>query len=268
MAPSIADLPNALDRRAEIAGRLDGKRIAVFLDYDGTLTPIVERPDLAVLSGEMREVVRALARRCTVAIVSGRDREDVEKLVGLDELIYAGDHGFDISGPAGLTIRRQEGAGFDDLLDDVKARLHRELDGIDGVLIEPKKSSAAVHYRLVDPAHHARVGAVVDGILADHPELRVTPGKMVHEIQPKLDWDKGRAVLWLLEALDLDTPDVVPIYLGDDVTDEDAFRALSGRGLGIYVGESEEPAAERPSAADYIVADTAAAGRFLETLGV
>ncbi len=152
-------------------------------------------------------------------------------------------------------------------MDDVKGRLHRELDGVEGVLIEPKMSSAAVHYRLVAEADHGRVQAVVEAILADHAELRVTPGKMVYEIQPKLDWDKGRAVLWLLEALELDSPDVVPLYLGDDVTDEDAFRALSGRGLGIYVGESEEPAAERPSAADYIVADTAAAGRFLETLG-
>ncbi len=267
MTKTISELPDALEHRDEIARRLAGKRLAVFLDYDGTLTPIVARPDLAVLSDAMRQVVRDLAGRCTVAIVSGRDREDVQKLVALDQLIYAGDHGFDISGPAGLSIRKDAGADFADLMDDVKGRLHRELDGVEGVLIEPKMSSAAVHYRLVAEADHGRVQAVVEAILADHAELRVTPGKMVYEIQPKLDWDKGRAVLWLLEALELDSPDVVPLYLGDDVTDEDAFRALSGRGLGIYVGESEEPAAERPSAADYIVADTAAAGRFLETLG-
>lgn len=267
MTKTISELPDALEHGDEIARRLAGKRLAVFLDYDGTLTPIVARPDLAVLSDAMRQVVRDLAGRCTVAIVSGRDREDVQKLVALDQLIYAGDHGFDISGPAGLSIRKDAGAGFADLMDDVKGRLHRELDGVEGVLIEPKMSSAAVHYRLVAEADHGRVQAVVEAILADHAELRVTPGKMVYEIQPKLDWDKGRAVLWLLEALELDSPDVVPLYLGDDVTDEDAFRALSGRGLGIYVGDRDQPAAERPSAADYIVADTAAAGRFLETLG-
>ncbi len=110
MTKTISELPDALEHRDEIARRLAGKRLAVFLDYDGTLTPIVARPDLAVLSEAMRQVVRDLAGRCTVAIVSGRDREDVQKLVALDQLIYAGDHGFDISGPAGLSIRKDAGA--------------------------------------------------------------------------------------------------------------------------------------------------------------
>ena len=71
----------------------------------------------------------------------------------------------------------------------------------------------------------------------------MTPGKMVYELQPKLDWDKGRAVLYLIDALGLDGDDVVPLYLGDDITDEDAFRALAGRGIGIFVGSQTIPSA-------------------------
>jgi len=267
MSRNIVDLPCALERRAEIAERVKGKRIAVFLDYDGTLTPIVDRPDLAVLSDTMRATVRALGERCPVAIISGRDRPDVEKLVGLDNLIYAGSHGFDISGPGGQAIQRTEGADFRDLLDEVIECLHADLDGIAGALIEPKRSSVAVHYRLVPPADVPAVESAVKRIVADHPELRVMAGKMVHEIQPRLDWDKGKAVLWLLEALHLDGDDVIPFYLGDDVTDEDAFRALEGRGIGVFVGDSSNPEANHPTMADYVVRDPEKARRFLDALG-
>jgi trehalose 6-phosphate phosphatase len=118
--------------------------------------------------------------------------------------------------------------------------VHEEADPIEGSLVEPKKASVALHYRLVADADRPRIAAIVDRLLADHPdELKVTPGKMVYEIQPKLEWE-GKAVLYLLKALDLDD-DVVPLYLGDDVTDEDAFRALSGKGIGIFVGRADDP---------------------------
>ncbi len=267
MTKNISDLPTALDNLDQLEARLAGRTPAVFLDYDGTLTPIVERPELAVLSDSMRRIVSALAERCPVAVVSGRDRPDVEKLVGIDNLIFAGSHGFDIKVPGGENIAREEGVEFVETLDAVKARLHRELDGIEGSLIEPKKSSVAVHYRLVAPYEQGRIKASVDAILADHDTLRVTPGKMVYEIQPKLDWHKGKAVLWLLEALDLNGPEVVPLYFGDDITDEDAFRALEDRGIGVYVvGDTEEAQADRPTAADYKVEDTEAVSALLDAL--
>ena len=196
-----------------------------------------------------------------------RDRPDVEKLVGIDNLIFAGSHGFDIMVPGGKAITRDEGAEFAGVLDDVKARLHREVDPIEGSLIEPKKSSVAVHYRLVAEADQPKVKAVVDAILAEHDNLKVTPGKMVFEIQPKLDWHKGKAVLWLLEALELDSHDVIPMFFGDDITDEDAFNALAGRGIGIFVGgATAEAKKDRPTAADYMVADPDEAGTLLDTL--
>ena len=268
MARCIGDLPHALTDGDELVRRLAGRRPAVFLDYDGTLTPIVDRPEDAVISDSMREAVRELARRCTVCVVSGRDRRVVQELMGIDDLIVAGSHGFDIWSPAGGEIQREDGAGFADLLDRVKERLREETSSIEGALIEPKKTSVAAHYRLVSEEERPKVKEIVDTILAEYPDgLKVTPGKMVYEIQPRLDWDKGKAVLYLLEALDLERDDVVPMYLGDDITDEDAFEALAGRGIGIFVGRADDPeVAGRTTSADYGLRTVEEVERFLSTL--
>lgn len=245
----------------EVARLLDGRRPVVFLDYDGTLTPIVERPDLAVLSDAMRASVRRLAGLCPVAVVSGRDRADVARLVGLDDLAYAGSHGFDISGPGGLRIEHEQGAAFSAAVERAAERLEAGLDGIEGALVEPKRFAVAVHYRQVAPDDVPAVDQAVAAVLDAVPELRRTDGKKVIELRPRFDWDKGKAVLWLLDALDLDRSGSVPLYLGDDTTDEDAFRALSGRGIGILVGPPE-----RETAAEWMLEDPEAVGRFLETL--
>jgi trehalose 6-phosphate phosphatase len=268
MAKQIGDLPHALKDSDELAQRLAGKRPAVFLDYDGTLTPIVDRPEDAIISDSMRDAVRGLAKRCPVCVVSGRDRRVVQELMGIDDLIVAGSHGFDIWSPSGGSIQREEGAGFGDLLEEVKTRLRKETGPIDGALVEPKSVSVAVHYRLVSEEERPKVKEIVDAVLAERPdELKVTPGKMVYEIQPKIDWDKGKAVLYLLEALDLDGDDVVPMYLGDDITDEHAFEALAGRGIGIFVGRAEDPeVAGRTTAADYGLHTVEEVERFLDTL--
>src|SRR2546423_14335624 len=235
MARQIGDLPHALGESEALAQRFVGKQPVVFLDYDGTLTPIRDRPQDAVISDSMREAVRRLAQRVPVVVVSGRDCKVLQELMGLDNLIVAGDHGFDIWSPTGRSIQREEGASFQGLLREVEAKLRAQLAHIPGALVEPKKSSVAAHFRLVAQEQRPRVKKIVDTILSEHPqELKVTPGKMVFEIQPRLDWDKGKAVLYLLKALNLDRDDVVPVYLGDDITDEDAFRALAGRGIGIF----------------------------------
>jgi trehalose 6-phosphate phosphatase len=261
---AVSELPDALAKREELAGRLVGRRPAVFCDYDGTLTPIVDRPQDARISPSMREAVRGLAARCSVCVVSGRDRRVVQELMGVDDLVVAGSHGFEIWSPRG-TVRREEGAGSPDLLRAVETRLRQRLAGVDGVLLEPKSVSVAVHYRLVAEEERPRVRAAVDEVLAEHPEkLKVTPGKLVYEIQPRVDWDKGRAVLYLLGALGLDTGDVMPLYLGDDVTDEDAFRALAGRGIGIFVGRAGDPEiAGRTTCAEYVLVDVDEVRRFL-----
>ena len=271
MAKQIGDLPHALEEGEELDQRLSGKRSAVFLDYDGTLTPIVDRPEDAIISESMREAVSGLAERCPVCVVSGRDRPVVQDLMGLNHLIVAGSHGFDIWSPDEGKIQHEAGQGTEELLDGVKARLDEEAGPIEGAMVEPKSVSVAVHYRLVAEEERSKIKEIVDRLLAEHPdELKVTPGKMVYEIQPKIDWDKGKAVLYLLEALDLDRDDVVPMYLGDDVTDEHAFEALAGaspRGIGVFVGRADDPeVAGRTTSADYILHTIGEVERFLDTL--
>lgn len=263
---SVADLPNALAPESGLAHRLGDRPPAVFLDYDGTLTPIVERPEDAVISSEMRETVRRLAQRCTVCVVSGRDRAVVQDLMGVYDLVVAGSHGFDIWSPEQGTIEHSAASGFEDLLADVTGQLREALSSVEGAVIEPKRASVAAHYRLAGDDGRRQVHATVEDLLARHPdELKVTPGKMVYEIQPRLEWDKGRAVLHLLDVLDLER-DAVPLYIGDDVTDEHAFQALAGRGLGIIVAGADEDRG-RDTAADFVLESVDEVQRLLESLG-
>jgi trehalose 6-phosphate phosphatase len=262
----IAELPDALEADGELARELHGRRPAVFLDYDGVLTPIVDRPEDAKMSDGMRDTVRELAGRCSVCVVSGRDREVVQQLMGVDDLVVAGSHGFDIWDPGSGTLEHEASQGFEELLEGVTARVKEEAGRFDGTAVEEKKASVAIHYRQVPSEHHEEIGRFVEAILGDHPdELKVTPGKMVYELQPKLDWHKGRAVLHLIDVLGLDSEDVAPVYLGDDVTDEDAFRALAGgRGVGIFVGDAEDPeVAGRTTAARFVLHSVDDVERFL-----
>jgi len=253
--------PCALANLARIRERLSGRRPAVFLDYDGTLTPIVERPELAVLAPGMRTCLGRLAGRAPVTIVSGRGRADLESLVGLDGLIYAGAHGFDISGPGGSAIRHELGRDYEARLAEAAARISRRLRDVKGVLVEDKKQAVAIHYRCVAPDEVDRVERVVGEVVSAADGLRRTGGKMVFELRPDIDWDKGRAVLWLLDRLGLGGAEVLPIYIGDDLTDFDAFRAVAGRGLSLFVAEAP---AKAP--ADYRLADPGEVRGFLEWL--
>jgi trehalose-phosphatase len=251
-------LPSALEHFEEIAGHGD-RRLVIFLDYDGTLTPIVSRPDQAVLMDSVRAILSKLAAKMPVAILSGRELKDVRKRVAIDGIVYAGSHGFDIAGPRGL--HRQEATEFLAVLDAAEKELREKLAGIAGALIERKRFSIAAHYRNINESDFPKMERVFSEIAAQHRELRRIDGKKVYELLPNIDWDKGKAVLWLLEHLGLERPNARPIYIGDDRTDEDAFRALEQRGIGILV--SEEP---RPSAASYSLANPSEVERFLGKL--
>jgi len=252
-------IPSALEHVQEIAGR--SGRVAVFLDYDGTLTPIVSQPENAWLSDSMRQTLQELAAQTPVAILSGRDLDDVRQRAGIDDIVYAGSHGFDIAGPHGL--RRQMATEFLPKLDTVENELHKRLDGISGALVERKRFSIAAHYRNVKEEDIPRVKRAVAEAAARHRELRRIDGKKVYELLPDIEWDKGKAVLWLLEALGLDRENSRSIYIGDDVTDEDAFRALERRGIGILVSEESQPTAAR-----YSLGEPAEVERFLRLLTV
>ena len=231
----FAMLPSALNLVDEIIAGARGKRIAVFLDYDGTLTPIVSRPEDAWLPDSMRQTLRSLAARVPVAILSGRDLDDVRGRVLVDGIVYAGSHGFDIAGAGGL--RRELGAAYLPVLDTAETELREALDEIPGAQLERKHFSVAAHYRNVNESDAFKVALAMDAVAARHRELRRMDGKKVYELLPDIDWNKGKAMLWLLETLGLEGPNALSIYIGDDRTDEDAFRALEKRGVGVLVSE-------------------------------
>ena len=251
-------IPSALDHVHEIAATHD-RRLAVFLDYDGTLTPIASQPTQAVLSDSTRQVVRALAAHVPVAVLSGRDLDDVRRCVDIDGIVYAGSHGFDIAGPRDL--RKQVAAEFLPIIDAAEKELMEKLAGIPGVLLERKRFSIAAHYRHANENGATKVTRALNEMVACHSELRTIAGKKVFELQPNIDWNKGRAVLWLLETLGLEQPEMFPLYIGDDLTDEDAFRALRQRGVSIVV--SELP---RPTAARYALRSPGEVERFLREI--
>ena len=230
-------LPSALEHVQEIAGGND--QLAVFLDYDGTLTPIVSHPEKALLSDSMRHTLQALVMQVPVAILSGRDLDDVRQRVNIGAIVYAGSHGFDIAGPRGL--RKEMATEFLPRLDMVEKEIGEQLAGIPGARLERKRFSIAAHYRNVNESDFPKVERAVSEVAARHRELRKMDGKKVYELLPDIDWDKGKAVLWLLENLGLERAKVRPIYIGDDRTDEDAFRALEQRGVGILVSEEPRP---------------------------
>jgi trehalose-phosphatase len=250
-------IPSALEHAQEIARR--GNRLAVFLDYDGTLTPIVSHPEDALLSDSTRQTLRELAGCVPVAILSGRDLDDVRGRVHVDGIVYAGSHGFDIAGAGGL--RRQLGAAYLSVLQTAETELREALDEIPGAQLERKHFSVAAHYRNVNENDAFRVALAVDAVAARHRELRRIDGKKVYELLPRIEWDKGKAVMWLLEALGLERENVRPIYIGDDNTDEDAFRTIEKRGVGILV--SEQP---QPTTARYSLKNPAEVERFLRAL--
>jgi alpha,alpha-trehalase len=257
---SLADLPSALEHKEEILQILYRFSPAIFLDYDGTLTPIVENPAAAVLSGETREVIEKLGNYWTVAIISGRDLADVRKRVNIDHVFYAGSHGLDIAGP-GNYRNQEEGLPFLRILDSAERDLNVALGDIPGCIVERKRFSVAVHYRMVEYYLLDELKAQVHRIASGYEELRMNEGKKVYDLRPDIEWDKGKALQEILKALYRDIQGVVPLYIGDDSTDEDVFRVIFDWGIGIAVGKND-----RPTAAVYRLEDPFEVTRFLEVL--
>jgi trehalose-phosphatase len=256
----VGDLPSAL--APEITVCLRARPIALFLDYDGTLTPIVDDPAQATLPPETLQALTSVAERYPVAVISGRDVADVRRMVGVERIHYAGSHGFDIAAPGGRRVEHPQGRSRLPALDGAERELDQEVRAIPGARVERKRFAIAVHYRLVDEDHLPSLEHAVVRAAARQPGLRTSGGKKVWELRPDVDWDKGKAVLWLLQALALDGDATTPIYIGDDVTDEDAFAAIRGRGLGIVV-----EAGNRRTAAGAALRDPAEVTAFLDHLG-
>jgi len=206
--------------------------ILLLCDYDGTLTPIVGRPEDAVLSAGVRQKLKALAQRpeYSVGVISGRRLAEVKSLVAIEGIYYSGNHGMEIEGP-GLKYVTPEARKARAVMEEMEAQLSGALENIAGVIVTNKGYSVSVHYRLVKPDKEDAIADAVKRITAPHiekGEVRVYPMKKVWEIRPPVDWDKGKAVEFIGRNIKarLKLPQLMTVYLGDDTTDEDAFKIL------------------------------------------
>ncbi len=240
---------------------MDRRRPAFFLDFDGTLAPIVSRPELARMPAATGAFVRALTERYLVCILSGRTLQDLRKKIEIPGVYYGADHGRHIIGPPGSEVEYVVGAEAREDLRAAGARLQHGLADTEGVIVEMKDLSLSVHYRLTPAPERDAVAALMGEVATSYPALALGHGKLVHELRPRDGWDKGQALLWLLERLDLTFDRVCPICVGDDLTDEDMFRATGQQGVSILVGS-----ATRDTLAEYSVADPDETVRFLADL--
>lgn len=227
-------LPSAVKNIQGIKKIVREKDPLFFLDFDGTLAPIVENHEDAAISEEMVELVKKLSLKYSVAVVSGRGLTDVKNKLGLQNLYYAGSHGFEISGPDNYYRENDEAQFILPFFDKIEPELKSKLKDINGVGYERKKFTLAIHYRKVKKENEKDVHRIVEEVLKNYDRLKKGEGKKVIEIKPALDWHKGRAVETLKKQIFGDR-DSFTFYLGDDVTDEDAFES-NAIDLGILVG--------------------------------
>lgn len=222
-------------------------RLLLGLDFDGTLAPIVPRPEDAALPADTRQLLQRLAARTDtlVALISGRALHDLRERAGMDDVYYAGNHGLEIEGPAVHRIHDTAVAARE-RLGNLARRLTDSVGTIPGAIVEDKGLTLSVHYRLVtDPEQARHVRDATHEIAAQEDGLRITDGRKVVEIRPDVDWHKGRALRFLRETLTADCPDAPAVFIGDDRTDEDAFRELRGDDCGIVVGDAPVDTAAR-----------------------
>jgi trehalose 6-phosphate phosphatase len=227
----------------EIASRVESAgNLLIFLDFDGTLAPVVNDPTLASMPPETQRALTSLAglEKVSLAIISGRALADLETRIGLPNLIYAGNHGLEISGP-GMYYLQPGAAKLVQTLSELSASLQQRLNHIPGVNVENKGLSASVHYRLAPTGKLREIYKIANSAVNSSAGLfQMSPGSQVYEIRPRVRWNKGKAVSWIREAWA--KRNALAMYVGDDVTDEDAFLALS-EGITISVGSARQTSA-------------------------
>ncbi len=243
----------------EIAPKIkEAQRILLLADYDGTLTPIVGKPDLANLPSQVRKCLQELAENpdITLGVISGRTIDDLQERVGINGIIYAGNHGLEIKGP-GIGYVNRLAKETEPLLHSLGQDISRKLASIKGAIIEDKNLTLSLHYRLVDEAQLEELNRIFSEIVKPFTtthRIKVGKGKMIYEVKPPVDWDKGKAIALIAQNLKGGKPfgpepsraKPLIIFLGDDVTDYDGFRLVDDSGgISIYVGErGTEPVAQ------------------------
>ncbi len=242
--------------------------VLLLFDYDGTLTPIVRRPELAILSEKSRQLLKNLShtRRFIVGVVSGRGLSDIRSKVGINGIIYVGNHGFEIKGP-GLNYVHPVNDKIKSIMNTVSRLLNNSLSTIRGVIVEHKGLTVSVHYRLVKKKETYTIENIIQRAIETaslSDKVKLTLGKKVYEIRPNIHWHKGMAAKLIIEKYSggIGKDAFLPVYVGDDLTDEDAFKIIENHdGVSIYVG------GERPqSVARYYLRTCTEVNKFMKEL--
>ena len=216
----------------------EANQVLLALDYDGTLSPIVDRPELALLPAQTKEWLIRLNRKekYLVGVISSRGLEDVRARVGIDGLIYAGNRGLEINGK-GMDFVHPEALRLKESVNQAFHQLQQGLEHFNGVLVEHKGLSLTVHYRLTPDRLVCQVEEAVDAATSPFVEsgaLTLSTGKMAIEILPGVAWDKGDAIREIRTAFPQSS---LPVYFGDDLPDEAGFAAVQAAGgFGVFVG--------------------------------
>jgi trehalose-phosphatase len=278
----MSEIPNAVESYRVVADVIHGRRPGLFLDYDGTLSAIVGDPDSARLVDGAKQTLARLAQRCPVAILSGRDLADIRDRVGVPALWYAGSHGFESIAPDGSYRQNDQAAAAVPVLARASAGLREKLAHIKGSRVEHKRFAVAVHYRDVAAEDIGELVAAVHRV-GQRDHLRVTNGRKVVELRPDIDWNKGTTLTWIRDQIAgaggpatsiataggaatsiANSKQVLPIFIGDDLTDEDAFDAVKADGIGILVRHTED--GDRRSAARFSLESPDQVREFLDRL--
>jgi trehalose 6-phosphate phosphatase len=240
-----ASMPQCLAPLHGLGGKVErAEHVLLFLDFDGTLAPIVDRPALAALTVPMRAVIDRLTRHAdvTIAVLSGRSLADVRRRVNIDGLIYGGNHGLEIEG-RGLSFQHPAALMFREPIARLAAQVARRSAILQGVEIESKGYTLAVHYRRASPgAERALYSLLRELVGTDDPRFDLRPAKKLWEIHPRIDWNKGRAICYMRDRLV--HPQALSIAIGDDTTDEDMFESCRD-GITIRIGTDKKSTAAR-----------------------
>lgn len=225
-----------------LKGHYEG--ILLMLDFDGTLVPIVDDPADCYLSPEVRRYLSMVChtKGFAVAVISGRSLSDIKKRVSVKGLYYSGSHGLEISGPA-FNFVHPDAVRMRPVIDGLRKSVAKNMGRTEGLIIEKKPFSFSCHYRMMEKRNVGRTTKKLIALLSQdsvHEHITVMRGKKVIEAIPRIDWSKGNAVQVIMDCL---RRKFMPIYVGDDTTDEFAFRVLNDVGLTVRICRSRKSSA-------------------------